>query len=224
MGYGTGAIMGAPGEDQRDFEFAPKYGLEIPRVTAPADGSPPPADRAFTEHGVTINSSGLTSPACRLPRRSRCLQVRRGTRDRPRHRQLPDARLAHLAPALLGMSDSDRLLPARRHRAGPRGSASGAAARDEGLPALGHRPLSAGQRAGIRQHHLSQMRRTRRARDRHHGRLRLLVVVLPALRVAAHDRAVRSRGRPTTGCRWIFTSAAPSMPSCICCTRGCGPR
>ena len=39
MGYGTGAIMGAPGEDQRDFEFASKYGLEIPLVTAPADGS-----------------------------------------------------------------------------------------------------------------------------------------------------------------------------------------
>ena len=59
MGYGTGAIMGAPGEDQRDFEFATKYGLEIPRVTAPADGSAPPADRAFTEHGITINSGFL---------------------------------------------------------------------------------------------------------------------------------------------------------------------
>jgi leucyl-tRNA synthetase len=45
MGYGTGAIMGAPGQDQRDFEFASKYGLEIPRVTTPADGSAPPADR-----------------------------------------------------------------------------------------------------------------------------------------------------------------------------------
>ena len=42
MGYGTGAIMAAPGDDQRDFEFASKYGLEIPRVTAPADGSAPP--------------------------------------------------------------------------------------------------------------------------------------------------------------------------------------
>src|SRR5438874_12593495 len=41
MGYGTGAIMGAPGQDQRDFEFATRYGLEIPRVTAPADGSEP---------------------------------------------------------------------------------------------------------------------------------------------------------------------------------------
>ncbi len=59
MGYGTGAIMGAPGQDQRDFEFASKYGLEIPRVTTPADGSAPPADRAFTEPGVAINSGFL---------------------------------------------------------------------------------------------------------------------------------------------------------------------
>ncbi len=60
MGYGTGAIMAAPGEDQRDFEFASRFGLEIPRVTAPLDGSAPPSDRAFTETGLTINSGFIT--------------------------------------------------------------------------------------------------------------------------------------------------------------------
>jgi leucyl-tRNA synthetase len=59
MGYGTGAIMAAPGEDQRDFEFATKYGLEIPVVTAPADGTVAPKDRAFSDHGVAINSGFL---------------------------------------------------------------------------------------------------------------------------------------------------------------------
>jgi leucyl-tRNA synthetase len=59
MGYGTGAIMAAPGEDQRDFEFARKYGLEIPVVTAPADGTAGPSDRAFTEYGVAVNSGFL---------------------------------------------------------------------------------------------------------------------------------------------------------------------
>ena len=57
--------MAAPGEDQRDFEFATKYGLEIPRVTAPPDGSTPPHDRAYTEHGVTINSGFLNRHAVR---------------------------------------------------------------------------------------------------------------------------------------------------------------
>jgi len=59
MGYGTGAIMGAPGQDQRDYEFATKYELEIPRVTAPADGNAPPPDRAFTDYGVAVNSGFL---------------------------------------------------------------------------------------------------------------------------------------------------------------------
>src|SRR6266852_467785 len=49
MSYGTGAIMGAPGEDQRDYEFAKKYGLEVPVVTAPADGRAAPADCAFRD-------------------------------------------------------------------------------------------------------------------------------------------------------------------------------
>jgi leucyl-tRNA synthetase len=59
MGYGTGAIMAAPGEDQRDYEFASKYGLEIPVVTAPADGSRASTGQAFTEHGVAVNSGFL---------------------------------------------------------------------------------------------------------------------------------------------------------------------
>lgn len=59
MGYGTGAIMAAPGEDQRDFEFAKKYGLEIPVVTVPEDGTPAPSDRAFTEYGIAVNSGFL---------------------------------------------------------------------------------------------------------------------------------------------------------------------
>ena len=35
MEYGTGAIMAVPGHDERDFEFARKFGLPIVRVVAP---------------------------------------------------------------------------------------------------------------------------------------------------------------------------------------------
>ncbi len=35
MGYGTGAIFGCPAHDQRDFEFATKYGLTITPVVIP---------------------------------------------------------------------------------------------------------------------------------------------------------------------------------------------
>ena len=117
MGYGTGAIMAAPGEDQRDFEFATKYGLEIPRVTAPADGSTPPADRAFTDHGVAINSGFLNGMTTAEAIAAVCQYAEEHGIGRA-NRQLPDARLADFASALLGMSDSDRLLQdAMRNRA-----------------------------------------------------------------------------------------------------------
>jgi leucyl-tRNA synthetase len=57
MGYGTGAIMSVPGHDQRDWEFAKKYGLEIRPVIFPADGSDPGTESAaFTDYGVLGNS------------------------------------------------------------------------------------------------------------------------------------------------------------------------
>ena len=44
MEYGTGAIMGVPAHDERDFEFAEKYGLPIRSVIRPLRGAPLRAD------------------------------------------------------------------------------------------------------------------------------------------------------------------------------------
>ncbi|HGY09463.1 MAG TPA: leucine--tRNA ligase, partial [Oceanithermus profundus] len=64
-GYGTGAIMAVPAHDQRDFEFAKKFGLEIVPVIKPADEDlPEPLEAAYEGPGVMINSgdfSGLAS-------------------------------------------------------------------------------------------------------------------------------------------------------------------
>lgn len=61
MDYGTGAIMAVPGHDQRDFEFATKYGLPIPRVVAPsADQANKPFNgEAEAGEGVLVNSDFL---------------------------------------------------------------------------------------------------------------------------------------------------------------------
>ena len=64
MGYGTGAVMSVPAHDQRDFEFAKKYSLNIKQVIMPKDGDWDITEAAFTEAGVLINSgefNGLAS-------------------------------------------------------------------------------------------------------------------------------------------------------------------
>ena len=45
MTYGTGAIMAVPGHDERDWEFARKYGLPIKQVIAPAATARPSTSR-----------------------------------------------------------------------------------------------------------------------------------------------------------------------------------
>ncbi len=60
MDYGTGAIMAVPGHDQRDFDFATKYGLPIPRVVAPSIGeASEPLSEADSGEGVLVNSDFL---------------------------------------------------------------------------------------------------------------------------------------------------------------------
>jgi leucyl-tRNA synthetase len=54
--YGTGAVMGVPAHDQRDFDFATKYGLDVRVVIAPADWDGAPLTEAYLEAGVAVNS------------------------------------------------------------------------------------------------------------------------------------------------------------------------
>ena len=59
ISYGTGAIMAVPAHDERDYEFAKTFDIEIRLVVGPAPGSGHVADLenvAFTETGVAVNS------------------------------------------------------------------------------------------------------------------------------------------------------------------------
>ncbi len=56
MGYGTGAIMGVPGHDERDFAFARRFGLSVREVIAPPDGPQGELSAAYTGPGRMINS------------------------------------------------------------------------------------------------------------------------------------------------------------------------
>jgi len=68
MEYGSGAIFGCPAHDQRDLDFARKYGLTVTPVVSPATKNGPDLakvekslseDKAFTHDGVLVNSGFL---------------------------------------------------------------------------------------------------------------------------------------------------------------------
>ena len=67
MDYGFGAVFGCPAHDQRDFDFAKKYNLEIKTVVKPQDENDTfkVSDEAYSGPGIIINSdflSGLEAP------------------------------------------------------------------------------------------------------------------------------------------------------------------
>ena len=106
--------MAVPAHDQRDFEFATKYGLPIAVVGSARRARrrrPRTLDRGVRRvrpAGRTRASSpGLPSPDAHRPRWATCVEAQGiGKRDGP----VPAEGLGHLAPALLGHADPDDLL------------------------------------------------------------------------------------------------------------------
>ena len=189
MEYGTGAIMAVPAHDERDYEFATKFGLPIRRVIERRR-------RRAALHRATGRSSTPTRASTGMPNREALEQIVDWLDDagpRPPLGQLPAARLAALAPALLGLPDPDRLLRRVRHRAGARRAAARRAARRRATTR--RRAARRWPPRGLGQHDLPALRRPGAARDRHDGHLRRLVLVLPALlRRPQRPGAVGPRG------------------------------
>ena len=86
MDYGTGAVMGVPAHDQRDYEFAQKYNIDIPVVICP-DGESKEGfalqGEAYTDDGLLVNSQfldGLTVNEAKEKTMSKIEELGIGTR------------------------------------------------------------------------------------------------------------------------------------------------
>ena len=122
MDYGTGAIMSVPAHDERDYEFAKKYKLEIRLVILPANTDPEETMTApplpfTTMDGILVNSGEFNGLSCddAIKKMSERAEEKK---FRQSNCHLPDKRLGHLAPALLGHADSDGVLRQGWRRAG----------------------------------------------------------------------------------------------------------
>ena len=190
-------------------------GLGLRRGLRPADHPHRRAARGLRRQGVHRRRPGHQQPVAGRPGCGRGQgqghRVAGGRGHRRGHGPVPPAGLAAVPPALLGLPDPGRLLPAAAScpcpttscRCWPPTTSSSA-----------HGRVAAEVPRGLPEHDVPDLRRAGQARDRHHGHLRRLVLVLPALRRPPQRHgAVRPGGGPT-GCRSTSTSAASSTPSC----------
>ena len=217
MEYGTGAIMAVPGARRAR-----------PRLRARLRPADPPRDRAAgaSRRGRVRRAAVHRRRACSsnsradfdgLPNRE-ALGAIVGWLDvegkGPRFGQLQAARLAGLAPALLGHADPDPLLRAvRRWCPVPDDQLPVELPDIEDYTPKGRSPLAAAE--DWVNTTLPAVRRAGASRDRHDGHVRRFLLVLPALLRPAQRRARRgTRRRCASGCRSTSTSAASSTRSC----------
>ncbi len=219
MGYGTGAIMAVPGQDQRDWEFAEAFDLPIVRTVQPTDGHD--RDTAFTGEGPAINSANAELSLDGLgvaEAKARIIDWLAGQGPGRAHGHLQAARLAVLPAALLGRAVPDRLRRGRRRPRRARRDAAGRAARDGRLQPEDLRRrrreqrarAAAGARRRVGARRARPRRRPRHAplppRDQHDAAVGRLVLVLPALPRPDQQRRVR---RPRGRAYWMGPRAEP---------------
>ena len=222
MDYGTGAIFGVPGHDQRDLDFATQI--------RPAGQPRGRAERARTAERADRRGSRYRRRRDRqfaLPRRhgrgrgqGRSDRARRGRRLGRGHDRLAAARLGGFAPALLGHADPDHPLRGLRRGAGAEAtSCRWCCPRTSTFDTPGN-PLD--RHPTWKHVACPRCGGAGDARDRHARYLRRFRPGISSASPASRRTGRSTRRRPSAGCRSINISAASSMRSCTCSMRASG--
>ena len=161
MDYGTGAIFGCPAHDQRDLDFARSQGLPVRSGGVPAGrGRGCGRDRRRglrrRRHRHQLR---LPERACGRGRQGQRRRGAGGARPGRQCRQLPPARLGHLAAALLGLPDPDGSVRELRRGAGAARGTAGAPAGGRDLRQARQSPRPS---SDVEAHHLSRDAAARR--------------------------------------------------------------
>jgi hypothetical protein len=179
MGYGEGAVMAVPAHDERDFEFARSTAAD-PTVIAPRRRvrRPAPWQDAYAEHGITVNSGEFDG-----------LEFsRRWTRSPRRWRRRASARSACSSACATGAFRASATGAARSRSSIARPAATCRCPTRSCpwcCPRIWCRTAAAirSARRLVLAVQCARSAAAGAARDRHHGHLRGLVLVFPALRL-----------------------------------------
>ena len=221
MDYGTGAIFGCPAHDQRDLDFARKYGLPVIMPVVVPDGADPETFAIGDEAYAGDGRAGQFA----LPRRhdastqaqdeAAIAGCEATAAAGERHGQLPPARLGRFAPALLGLPDPGHPLRRLRRRAGAGRRTCRCVLPDDVTFDKPGNPLD--RHPTWKHVDLPALRQAGAARDRHAWTpSSIRPGTSRASPTRARDDADRSRASSTTGCRSTSISAASSTRSCTC--------
>ena len=155
--YGTGAIMAVPAHDERDHEFAVKYGLPIRQVVEAPAGAP--AALPMTDYGTSVDSgefSGLPTDAAQ--KRMIAAAKQRGIGEGTVQYRLKDWGISR--QRYWGTPIPMIVCPTARHRAGARRPAARGTA--EARAVHRSRRFTARDRARVREHHVPEVRQPAR--------------------------------------------------------------
>ena len=176
MGYGTGIVMGVPGHDQRDWDFATAFHIPIVEVVEGGDIT----KEAFTlkdDTGIMVNSgflNGMTVKEAIPAMKQYAIEQGWG------HEKV-NYKLRDWVFSRQGRAYSSGQLPDVRLGARSRGGAAARSAAGRELRADRRRREPHLQDDRLGQHEMPEVRRPRQARDRHHAAVGGVELVLPAL-------------------------------------------